>query len=160
MIQVFGISIIWIVNLIGVFAIVFYVFNDMKTSRVFYSHTNDDFQMVKVRVRNGKIRFGSKSEGKEWDVTQIKPKMLRTWLGVRPVYRLDRNTLDPLRFDTQAKHDKLNPEFNKALMTTKIFKDLVNGTQTLFADPVMVVAVLGAGAMLGYIIHPIVQGAL
>ncbi len=136
--------------------------SDAKKSRVLYSEGKDDLRLIKQHMKDMKfVMYKKKNNEKIWDLSQTAPKTIMTWLGPRPIWRIDRDSSVPLAFvqNKNGKNEKLNPEFMASMMSTKIFKDILSVSS--MKDDMTIWLIVGAGGvMLGYIIQPIISQGL
>ncbi len=140
--------------------LIYWFIGDTKTSRILYSEGQDDLMIVKRKLRDMKfMMYKGKHNEKTWDLSHTKPKMLATQFGLRPFYRVDKDSLTPLNFDSLKVPEKLNPEFMASFMKTKIFKDILS-VSAMSDNYMMWAMIFGAGAMMGYIVGPMIKGGL
>ncbi len=150
----------WIFLGSSILMLIWWFIKDTKTARVLYSEGTNDFKIIKNGLKDMKFyRYKGKDNEKIWDLSQTKPKMLMTNFGMRPFFRIDKDNADPIDLSIDKEAQDMNPEFNSMMIRTKIFKDIMT-VQNRSDDYMIWAMVGGAGALLGYILQPMIANGL
>jgi len=148
--------IVLLFGMIAPFLVIFLLYwTDRKTDRYLYFDTEDTCRIVSKESKDGKVVIEDDGVQKHYDIDKAKPKLIKTFFGIKPFYWLKWNGIAPLEINFQNNtltDGKITPENLGQLKKSTIIEKLMNPKTDNMN--IIIWLIIGAviGILLGYII--------
>jgi hypothetical protein len=136
-------------------SMLFYLFWSGKDkSKFLYYETEDNCRLIDKEIKDGKVVITDNGIEKHFFLDNAKPKIIKTFFGLKSFYQIKWNAIAPLAIDFKANtltDGKITPENLGQLKKSTIIEKLMNPKTSDMNIILWLIVGVVIGALLGYV---------